>query len=105
MRYLPLTPADRADMLSVIGAKSIDDLFVDVPGVACKAELFDLPRHAGEMEVERELAALAALRCCFAAGLAASLAPDALVVVVVVVIGSSSRSLPALGHLELAAVC
>jgi len=61
MRYLPLTPVDRAEMLAVIGARSIDDLFVDVPGVARKRELFDLPRHAGEMEVERELAALAAL--------------------------------------------
>ena len=61
MRYLPLTPADRANMLSVIGAKSIDDLFIDVPGVAQIRDLFDLPRHAGEMEVERELAALAAM--------------------------------------------
>ncbi len=61
MRYLPLTPTDRAEMLQVIGATSVDDLFVDVPAAARKAELFDLPRHAGEMEVERELSALAAL--------------------------------------------
>jgi len=61
MRYLPLTPTDRAEMLQVIGAASVDDLFVDVPAAARKAELFDLPRHAGEMEVERELSALAAL--------------------------------------------
>ncbi len=61
MRYLPLTPTDRAEMLQVIGAASVDDLFVDVPAAARKAELFDLPRHAGEMEVERELTALAAL--------------------------------------------
>jgi glycine dehydrogenase subunit 1 len=31
MRYLPLTDADRAEMLSVIGAADIDALFVDVP--------------------------------------------------------------------------
>ena len=31
MRYLPLTPDDRAEMLAVIGAPSIDALFVDVP--------------------------------------------------------------------------
>lgn len=68
MRYLPLTPADRADMLSVIGVKSIDDLFVDVPGLAQKHELFDLPCHAGEMEVERELAALAAMNRSAGAG-------------------------------------
>jgi glycine dehydrogenase subunit 1 len=61
MRYLPLTPADRAEMLAVIGARSIDDLFADVPAAARKAALFDLPLHAGEMEVERELSALAAL--------------------------------------------
>ena len=61
MRYLPLTPDDRAQMLGVIGAASIDDLFVDVPAAARKAELFDLPLHAGELEVERELGQLAAL--------------------------------------------
>ena len=27
MRYLPLTPTDRRDMLSVIGTKSVDELF------------------------------------------------------------------------------
>ncbi len=61
MRYLPLSPADRAQMLATIGAGSIDDLFVDVPQAARKAELFDLPLHAGELEVERELAGLAAM--------------------------------------------
>ena len=60
MRYLPLTPADRAEMLGVIGVETIDDLFADVPLAARKAELFDLPPHAGEMEVERQLSALAA---------------------------------------------
>ena len=61
MRYLPLSPADRAQMLATIGAASIDDLFVDVPQAARKADLFDLPLHAGELEVERELAGLAAM--------------------------------------------
>jgi glycine dehydrogenase subunit 1 len=61
MRYLPLTPDDRAQMLDVIGAPGIDDLFRDVPAAARKAELFDLPRHAGELEVERELSQLAAM--------------------------------------------
>ena len=31
MRYLPLTDADRHDMLGVIGAPSVDSLFSDVP--------------------------------------------------------------------------
>jgi len=60
MRYLPLTPADRQDMLAVIGAGSVDDLFVDVPASARRTGLVDLPLHAGELEVERELGALAA---------------------------------------------
>lgn len=59
MRYLPLTPEDRAEMLGVIGAKSIDDLFVDVPASARRDGTVDLPLHAGEIEVEREMAALA----------------------------------------------
>ena len=61
MRYLPLTPADRAEMLGTIGADTIDDLFADVPEAARRRDLFDLPLHAGEMEVERELAGLAAM--------------------------------------------
>ena len=60
MRYLPLTEADRAEMLGVIGAKSIDDLFVDVPASARLTGPVDLPRHAGELEVERALSAMAA---------------------------------------------
>jgi glycine dehydrogenase subunit 1 len=59
MRYLPLSPDDRAQMLAVIGASSIDDLFVDVPKGARRTGLVDLPLHLGELEVERELSALA----------------------------------------------
>jgi glycine dehydrogenase subunit 1 len=60
MRYLPLTPADRAEMLAVIGAPDVDALFCDVPAAARSQALFDLPLHAGELAVERELAGLAA---------------------------------------------
>ena len=59
MRYLPHTDADRAAMLSAIGVASIDDLFRDVPEQARLSELPDLPRHAGELSVERQLAGLA----------------------------------------------
>jgi glycine dehydrogenase subunit 1 len=58
MRYLPLTPEDRADMLGVIGVETIDELFVDVPAVARRAGVVDLPLHAGELEVEREMLGL-----------------------------------------------
>lgn len=61
MRYLPLTPDDRAEMLGVIGAPDVDALFIDVPEAARPADLFELPLHAGELEVERELAGLAGL--------------------------------------------
>jgi glycine dehydrogenase subunit 1 len=61
MRYLPLTPADRSEMLGTIGVETVDDLFADVPESARRRDLFDLPLHAGELEVERELAGLAAL--------------------------------------------
>ena len=60
MRYLPLTPADRADMLGVIGAADIDALFADVPEAARLAgPIAGLPMHSPEMHVERELAAMA----------------------------------------------
>ncbi|HLY46719.1 MAG TPA: aminomethyl-transferring glycine dehydrogenase subunit GcvPA [Stellaceae bacterium] len=60
MRYLPLTDADRRDMLASIGVASIEALFADVPEAARHPGLLDLPRAMGELEVERRLAAMAA---------------------------------------------
>ena len=60
MRYLPLTDNDRQAMLGRIGVSSVDDLFVDVPEAARRDGLVDLPRHQGEMQVERQLSAMAA---------------------------------------------
>jgi glycine dehydrogenase subunit 1 len=68
MRYLPLTPADRAEMLAAVGAGRIDDLFRDVPEAARREDLFDLPLHAGELEVERELGRLAGMNRAAGAG-------------------------------------
>jgi glycine dehydrogenase subunit 1 len=59
MRYLPLTEADRRVMLEAIGVASVDDLFADVPAAARRNDPVDLPHHAGEMEVERRLVAMA----------------------------------------------
>ena len=60
MRYLPLTQPDRDAMLSVIGAATIDDLFVDVPAEAqLDGPIAGLPYHASEMAVERHMSALA----------------------------------------------
>ena len=61
MRYLPLTDADRSEMLEAIGASSIEALFSDVPEVArLDGPIHGLPMHASEMAVERHMAALAA---------------------------------------------
>ena len=60
MRYLPLTPDDRAAMLDTIGASSIDDLFADVPAEArLDGPIAGLPNHASELAVERHMGALA----------------------------------------------
>ncbi|RYD68263.1 MAG: aminomethyl-transferring glycine dehydrogenase subunit GcvPA [Sphingomonadales bacterium] len=60
MRYLPLTATDRTEMLGVIGASSIDDLFADVPQVAqLDGPIHGLPLHASELAVERHMSALA----------------------------------------------
>ncbi len=60
MRYLPLTDADRYEMLRAIGVASIDALFADVPETARQPGLLDLPLAMGELEVERRLGAMAA---------------------------------------------
>ncbi len=60
MRYLPLSETDRSEMLQVIGAGSIDELFRDVPeGLLQKQPIEDLPAHASELAVERHMSALA----------------------------------------------
>ncbi len=68
MRYLPITGADRSEMLRAIGAPSVDALFSDVPEDALLAEPVDLPHHAGEFEVERLLSRLAARNRAAGAG-------------------------------------
>lgn len=60
MRYLPLTDTDRADMLAKVGVANIDDLFADIPEKVRLKGLVDLPRRASEMQVERQLSAMAA---------------------------------------------
>jgi glycine dehydrogenase subunit 1 len=60
MRYLPLTDADRREMLAKIGVAAVDDLFVAVPRDKLMRDLPALPRTKSELEVERELSTLAA---------------------------------------------
>ncbi|HJU76346.1 MAG TPA: aminomethyl-transferring glycine dehydrogenase subunit GcvPA [Sphingomicrobium sp.] len=59
MRYLPLSDTDRSEMLRVVGAASIDDLFRDVPEkLRLKGQIEGLPMHASELAVERHMTAL-----------------------------------------------
>ncbi len=67
MRYLPLNDTDRQQMLQIIGAGTIDSLFADVPADALNVDI-DLPEHAGEMQVERRLGAMASKNRAAGAG-------------------------------------
>lgn len=60
MRYLPLSDTDRQQMLSTVGASSIDELFQDVPDAArLDGPIRELPSHASELAVDRHMSALA----------------------------------------------
>jgi len=52
MRYLPLTDNERAEMLNVIGAKNVDELYSNIPSEIIKNSKINLPKHKGEIEVE-----------------------------------------------------
>ena len=59
MAFIPHTADDVAGMLDVIGARSIDDLFDEIPR-ELRADALDLPQAMGEMEVGRLLTERAA---------------------------------------------
>ncbi|HNM47925.1 MAG TPA: glycine dehydrogenase, partial [Candidatus Sumerlaeota bacterium] len=52
MAYTPHTAADVEEMLASIGAKSVDDLFRDVPAELLLKEPLSFPSHT-EFETER----------------------------------------------------
>jgi len=60
MRYLPLTPEDRAEMLARVGVADIDALFADIPPDQRLTSLPNLPLTKSEIEVERTLGRMAA---------------------------------------------
>ncbi len=60
MRYLPHTDVDRRAMLARIGVDHVDKLFAAVPPGNLVPGLLEVPAGQGEMEVERQLAGLAA---------------------------------------------
>src|ERR1700742_3463550 len=59
MRYLPLTPEDRSEMLARIGVADIDALFADIPADKRLEAPPNLPRTKSEIEVERALGRMA----------------------------------------------
>jgi glycine dehydrogenase subunit 1 len=51
MRYLPKSPAERAQMLSEIGVSSIDELFAPIPAQFRLARDLRIPRQMAESEI------------------------------------------------------
>ncbi len=50
MPYIPHTPDELQEMLSVVGVRSLDELFADIPA-EMRPRSFDLPKGQGEAEV------------------------------------------------------
>jgi len=59
MPFVPHTPDDLKTMLDVIGVRTMEDLFADIPA-AMRPKSFDLPEGVSEMEVCSHLESLAA---------------------------------------------
>jgi glycine dehydrogenase subunit 1 len=64
MPYVPHTQTERAEMLSCIGVKRPEELFADVPEKVRFPKL-DLPPPCSELEIEREMRALAGRNFAF----------------------------------------
>jgi glycine dehydrogenase subunit 1 len=60
MPFIPHTPKDVADMLGAIGAKSIDDLFDEIPKELRIDKLAGIPDALNEMQIGRLMSARAA---------------------------------------------
>jgi len=58
MKFLPVSDADRAEMLRAIGVSSVDDLFASIPGEVRGEPR--LPPPSSEIEIRRDFSALSA---------------------------------------------
>lgn len=58
-RYLPVTEQDQADMLAVIGAESIEELFADIPAAVRYSGVMPMSGRLGEPELLRHMRELA----------------------------------------------
>ena len=59
MRYIPNSPDERAALLAAVGVSSVNDLFATVPRAVFRREAPPLPPPASEIEVRRDLGAVA----------------------------------------------
>jgi glycine dehydrogenase subunit 1 len=57
--YIPISKADEAKMLQVIGVNSVDDLFLDIPENLKFDRPLDLPIHKSEIEIRKIIHKLA----------------------------------------------
>ena len=60
MSYIPNTDADRAEMLSVIGVSSLDDLFTPIPKHLQYNEALNIPSRMDQITLAKHLGKLAA---------------------------------------------
>ena len=56
MDFIPHTPEQVEEMLEVIGVKSIDDLFDEIPASLQNADMSGVPEGTSEMEMLRKMA-------------------------------------------------
>jgi glycine dehydrogenase subunit 1 len=61
MDYVQITDDQRHEMLAAIGVEGVEDLYATLPASARLARQLDLPPARSELELQRELARLAAL--------------------------------------------
>lgn len=59
MRYIPITPRDREEMLAAIGVASTEELFSDIPAEVRLQRPLNLPRALSEIELVRHAKELA----------------------------------------------
>ena len=62
MPYIPHTPEELHEMLSVVGVRSLDELFSDIPS-SMRPQSFDLPKGQSEASVCGHFEELAAKNC------------------------------------------
>ena len=62
MPYIPHTPEELHEMLSVVGVRSLDELFSDIPS-SMRPQSFDLPKGQSEAAVCGYFEELAAKNC------------------------------------------